>query len=92
MLIEIDEALIKEQVETEVKKIALEVISRTVKHWNFEDKIKVVVNKELDLAIAAIIAEEVSNSEAIRKVIHEQMVKRCKAQLDRAIKATEILE
>ena len=86
MNVEIDEKDIKDLIEIEVKKITTDVIAKTVQGWGFEEKIKAVVRKEMDAVIQEVVNEQSAEIGVIRKIVHDQMVKRCKSQLDKAMR------
>ena len=92
MNIEIDDDLIKEQITLEVRKITTGVIVKIVQGWGFEERIKDVVRKEMDAVIQAVVNEQSAEIGVIRKIVHDQMVKRCREHLNRAIKLAEVVK
>lgn len=92
MNIEIDEEVIKEQIALEVKKITTDVIIKIVGGWGFEEKIKAAVRKEMDAVIQEVVTNELSELASIQQIVRAQMVRHCRAQLNRAIKLAEVAE
>ena len=92
MNIEIDEEAIKEQITIEAKKIVSSVVGMMLRGWGFEDKVKEIVRKEMDSVIQEVVAKELGELASIQQIVRVQMVKRCREQLNKAIKLSEVVE
>jgi K+-transporting ATPase c subunit len=86
MIIEINDEIIKSQVEKAAAELVAQAIRGSTSGYDFNVSVRNAVRTELASAVAKEITAQLDNYEEIRKTVKDEVVKRITRELNKAIK------